>query len=184
MINKEKLKDIALNAIKTKDFHKLRYIGQTIDCLLFEPEYSDDEQLYILFTKISKLLNNNDFDLLHKLEVTNYPDLDEIGFPKCETFDNLNEIFIVEMRNKKGETVPCCFVSDSMEKVKKWMKENTDFSYGFWYWAILKGQVNGLGFNLYKVYDKNGNLLDEEPIQKSFFEKLLINIFTNKTEIL
>lgn len=78
------------------------------------------------------------------------------------------EIYIVERRKGISFTEDAnCFISDSLEKCEKWIKENGDFENRetHWWWVVIKGELNSDVFYLYKIYDWDANELEEQPIQ-------------------
>ncbi len=80
---KNQLEEIVNICIKNKNFNKLRYIGQSLDVMLFMKEYQDYKDI---FYKINNYLHINNINLLGRLEERNYKDLNEIGLIECITF--------------------------------------------------------------------------------------------------
>ncbi len=59
-----------------------------------------------------------------------------------------------------------CYLTQSMENAVKWINENPDFDIKdeLWWWVILKIVIDDeYGSELYKIYDWNGNELNEQP---------------------
>ncbi len=79
----------------------------------------------------------------------------------------MSTLYMVERR--KGNAVtedPHCFLGSSMEKVKEWILDNTDFEHKdvLWYWVVIKVQVDyPFGGELFAVFDWEGNELEEQP---------------------
>lgn len=79
------LKEIINKACKNKDYNKLKYIGQSLDCILFSS--NSTEELYTLFKDIDFFLETKFINMLSKLDDTVYEDLNRIGIYRCRTFD-------------------------------------------------------------------------------------------------
>lgn len=85
--------------------------------------------------------------------------------------------YLVEQRKltKKGKIVTnigSCFYTDSIEKVEKWLKENTDWGKRkkLWWWCIYSLTVDyEFGAEVYAFYDWDGNKLTD---QEELFRKL------------
>ena len=93
-----------------------------------------------------------------------------------QTFENLNisdvrssnkNFYIVERRKDNTMTEDAnCFLGSSMDKVVEWINSNKDFDkrdYN-WYWVVIKIEVdNEFGGELFKIFDWDGNELEEQP---------------------
>ena len=75
--------------------------------------------------------------------------------------------YIVERRKDNTMTEDAnCFLGSSMDKVVEWINSNKDFDkrdYN-WYWVVIKIEVdNEFGGELFKIFDWDGNELEEQP---------------------
>ena len=75
--------------------------------------------------------------------------------------------YIVERRKRHGEIEDAnCFLSDSMVKVLEWINSNKDYdNHDFhWWWVVISIKLNDeWGGELYKIFDWDGNELDNQP---------------------
>jgi hypothetical protein len=93
-----------------------------------------------------------------------------------ESDENLNisdvrssnkNFYIVERRKDNTMTEDAnCFLGSSMDKVVDWINNNKDFDkrdYN-WYWVVIKIKVDDeFGGELFKIFDWDGNELEEQP---------------------
>ena len=93
-----------------------------------------------------------------------------------EASENLNisdvrssnkNFYIVERRKDNTMTQDAnCFLGSSMDKVVDWINNNKDFDrrdYN-WYWVVIKIEVDDeFGGELFKIFDWDGNELEEQP---------------------
>lgn len=78
------------------------------------------------------------------------------------------EYYIIERRkgNSKIEDTNC-FLGSSMDKVINWINDNKDFDDRnfYWWWVVIKITLDDeCGGELFKIFDWDGNELDEQPI--------------------
>lgn len=82
--------------------------------------------------------------------------------------------YIVERRKENNMTENAnCFLSSSLDKVVDWINNNKDFDKRDpnWYWVVIKIEVdNEFGGELFKIFDWDGNELEEQPIIEGFSE--------------
>jgi len=60
-----------------------------------------------------------------------------------------------------------CFLASSMDKVIEWINDNKDFDNRdfYWWWCVIKITVDDeWGGELFKIFDWDGNELEEQPI--------------------
>lgn len=75
--------------------------------------------------------------------------------------------YIVERRKDNTMTEDAnCFLGSSMDKVVDWINNNKNFDkrdYN-WYWVVIKIKVDDeFGGELFKIFDWDGNELEEQP---------------------
>lgn len=86
--------------------------------------------------------------------------------------DNKSQSYYIIERRKiiNGKIIiedPNCYITDTLNNVKKWINDNKDFDDRefLWYWAVHKIKINDkYGSELYKVYNWDGIELDKQPI--------------------
>jgi len=78
------------------------------------------------------------------------------------------DYYIIERRKGNFETEDSnCFLSSSMDKVIDWINDNSDFSNRdyLWWWVVIKIKLDDeFGGEIYKVFDWDGNELEEQPL--------------------
>jgi hypothetical protein len=77
------------------------------------------------------------------------------------------EYYIIEKRKGHIEIdVPNCFLTSSMDKVVEWINNNKDFDNRdyCWWWVVIKIKLDDeWGGNIFKIFDWDGNELDNQP---------------------
>ncbi len=77
-------------------------------------------------------------------------------------------VYSVEQREDGNALVSNCFMSSSIENIVAWIKRNEDWDDAYsWYWAVLICELDcEEGAALYKIYDRFGKELDQQPLKK------------------
>ena len=77
------------------------------------------------------------------------------------------EYYIIERRKGDIEIEDAnCFLGSSIDKVIEWINTNKDFDKRefYWWWCVIKITVDDeWGGELFKIFDWDGNELEEQP---------------------
>jgi len=87
----------------------------------------------------------------------------------------MDKVYVVERRKYQGNTMITedsdCFVSFSLERTEKWLKDNCDYDTRlfYWWWVILKCDIDDeFGGEMISAYDWDGNKLECQPSPKEY----------------